>query len=90
MNSRTTTPPAATPKPEPQHESKSTDVRKQMAAVIASGLVAVHGIDAGGIEPFTLAQKALGFADAICALVDAPELEQDEDGDDIPPGKIGD
>lgn len=81
MNSRTTTP----PKPEHQHESKSNDVRKQMAAVIASGLVAVHGIDAGGVEPGALAQKALGFADAICALVDAPVHEQDEDGDDLPP-----
>jgi hypothetical protein len=46
--------------------------RVQAAAIVTSGLVAPHGVDAGGIPPSDLAARALEIVDAICELVYAP------------------
>lgn len=46
------------------------ELRKMMAAQVASGLIASHGIDHGGVEPETIAHKALCIADAIIAQSD--------------------
>ena len=47
----------------------------QAAATVTSGLIAVHGIDAGGIPPEELAARALEIVYAICDAVYAPPAE---------------
>lgn len=44
---------------------ENNESRKMMAAMIASGLLAAHGIDAGGASPELIAEKCLAIADAI-------------------------
>ena len=41
--------------------------RAYLAATIASGLIAKHGVDHGGISPEDVADKSLAIADAILA-----------------------
>jgi hypothetical protein len=54
------------------HQDKG-EARKMMASLIAGGLLAAHGIDAGGATPQYIAKKALAIADAIVKEVDSPE-----------------
>ena len=44
----------------------------QATATVTSGLIAVHGIDAGGIPPEELAARALEIVNAIVQAVYAP------------------
>lgn len=71
----------------PKHKAAAPQsdeaARKMIASLIAGGLLAAHGIDAGGATPEMIAHKALSIADAISDAVDNPP-KQDQDGDDIP------
>jgi hypothetical protein len=61
----------------------------QAAAIVASGLVSAHGIDAGGIPPSELAARALEIVNAITQAVYEPPAVPEHPIVIPPPGAGG-
>lgn len=55
--------------------------RLTLAAVIASGLISTHGIDAGGVEEKQIAEKSFRIVDALIEAEDETDENEDDENE---------